>query len=165
MTRNQKTRAHLCSLCIKDGACLLWTGTMSAGTPRVRLNGGASRSARAAMWVASGRELEPGKVHAEPHCDARCLTPAHQRHITRKQIREESSRYSSGAAHSLARRRVVAVNAKLDRSSAMKLREIFAETGSYERAAEPFGVTRRHAYRVVKNKVWRETTPFSGLVA
>jgi hypothetical protein len=155
--------------CIEDDGCLLWQGAMSnRNRPVFRLACCGTRDPRVVLWTDDGRVLIDGYVFAPPHCDDRCIAPAHQRYMTRRQAVQAAARagrLSSGARHSAAIRTAMRTrpHVVLDEAKVAALRARYAETGNAAQVAREFGIDHTHAHRIVHNKAWRVATPFSGL--
>jgi len=152
--------------------CLLWVGAVSrCGTPVFRLRGFYhSRSPRRLLWEADGRETKDNFVFVKPKCDDRCIEPSHQHYITRRQAVKMAAKaglLSSGAKHAVAirdgcRKRPHVI---LNEQKVAAMRARYAEVENAAQVAREFGIGHALAWRVVRNKAWRQTTPFSGLGA
>ena len=160
--------AYVMARCHAEDGCLLWNGAMRRnGVTHFRLACCGHRNARVVLWEADGRALKRGHVFARPKCDARCIWPAHQSYVTRKNQMERAvaaGRVASGPALSAIRivqaRRLSTVNS-IDKVRAMRAR--YAEIENAAQVGREFGVSPNYAHQIVTGKAWREPSPWAGL--
>jgi hypothetical protein len=164
--------AYVLARCtIDDGGCLLWRlAVNNDGRPVANLRGFGMLDPRRVMVEAKVGPLPPGRLVLTPACHPRCVEPTHAETITRKGLAQRLAREGRLASGPLvsARMRKLArsrPHVKLDEDKVRALRQRYAETGNAALVAREFGISHSHAHRVCTHVWWRETTPFSGLMA
>lgn len=147
--------------------CLVWRGAINnCGNPVFHLRCCGTRDARRVLWQADGRPFDAGDVFVEPLKCAegrRCIAPAHQKRMTRREAAGRPGVMSSGPRHSAAltaaSRRRKHVRLTMDIARAIRAR--YHETGNAAQVAREFGIDHAHAHRIARNQAWREASPWS----
>lgn len=149
-----------------DSGCMVWVGaTNNSGSPVFRLCCCGTRDPRRVLWEAAGHDFDASMVFVEPQCadGHRCIAPAHQQRLTRRQAARRPGMMSSGRAHSAALLKSARAHphVRLNLELVRQMRARYAEIGNAAQIAREFSIDHAHAHRIVTNQSWREPSPWA----
>jgi Fic family protein len=160
----EEVKQRIWMRCTDCGDCKLWTGPVSAGgVPRMRLPGQKPENPRRALLRAMGVETK-GKM-ATTSCESLlCLAEEHAVAWPRQKLQKRSTTRPKTVQTRMRLREVrQEMGVALDMD---KAREMRASGMTAQEAAQMYGISSRHATRVLNNEYWKDYShPFSGLMA
>jgi hypothetical protein len=151
--------------------CRIWTGSRNVnGYPLLSVlkpdGGRTSVGARRTVWQADGRKPLPLDRFLSMRCGERaCLNPAHMVPRTRVEyLAHRSGRRNADEVlrATLGRRRGRDVKLSVDLARQVRARLHAGELGTS--IAADLGVSRSLVSQIKANRLWRETSPFAGLM-
>jgi len=148
---------------VDSNGCWRWDGSLIAGHPGNIWVDGKQYSARRYVWMLKHGQPPPaGWFVSLKCCHADCANPRHMYLRTKSQITLASRKPSlESLMRSTAKQRARAPKLTMERAREIRARAGAGET--YAAIAPDYGVCIAMICRVVRDKAWRESSPWAGL--